>query len=226
MSSPYKLDIFFQYIFKNSQIVYIVKEILKQDNFQHFFPSIDKWDKIKSPAIYHKYKDTKVSKIAKIISFFADPRLWGIVGVVFTIIGFIEQDFPHLITFVTGFFQAFIFYYVIKNLIKRERPFKQIEGIERLDKTGHGFSFPSGHCHHSTILVGLLWLSFYNNPWFIIILLMYNVIVGFSRIVLGVHFISDVIFGIILGYFSLFFHWFLTKNFYLLLNQIIVRILF
>jgi len=203
-----------------------VKEDLKQDNFLHFFPSIDKWDKIKSPQIYHKYKNTKISVFAKIVSYFADPRLWGVVGVVFTIIGFIEQDFTHLITFVSGFFQSFLLYYIIKILIKRERPFKQIEEIERLDKTGHGFSFPSGHCHHSTILMGLIWLSFYNHPWFIIVLLGYNIIVGLSRIILGVHFISDVIVGVLEGYLMLFIHWFLTKNFYLLLNQLIVKILF
>jgi len=205
-----------------------VKEDLKQNNFKHFFPSIDKWDKIKSPQIYHKYENTKIniSVFAKIVSYFADPRLWGIVGFVFTIIGFIEQDFSHLITFISGFLQSFLVYYIIKKLIKRERPFKQIEGIERLDKTGHGFSFPSGHCHHSTILVGLIWLSFYNHPWFIIVLLSYNIIVGLSRLILGVHFISDVIVGVILGYFNVVFYWFLTKNFYLLLNQLIVRILF
>jgi len=203
-----------------------VKEDPIQDNFQHFFPSIDKWDKIKSPQIYHKYKDTKISVIAKTISYFADPRLWGVIGIIFTIIGFIEQDFTHLITFVSAFFQSFLVYYIIKNLMKRERPFKQIEEIERLDKTGHGFSFPSGHCHHSTILVGLIWLSFYNHLWFIIILLGYNIIVGLSRIILGVHFISDVIVGVLEGYIFLFIHWFLTKNFYLLLNQLIVKILF
>lgn len=203
-----------------------MKEDLKQDNFQHFFPSIDKWDKIKSLQIYHKYKNTKISVFAKIVSYFADPRLWGVVGIVFTIIGFIVQDFFHLIIFVSAFFQSFLVYFIIKNLIKRERPFKQIEGIERLDKTGHGFSFPSGHCHHSTILVGIIWLSFYNHPWFIIILLSYNVIVGLSRIILGVHFISDVIVGVILGYFNVVFYWFLTKNFYLILNQLLVKILF
>ena len=202
-----------------------MKEDLKQDNFQHFFPSIDKWDKITTLSKYNKYKNSKISVFAKIVSYFADPRLWGVVGVVFTIIGFIEQDFTHLITFVSGFFQSFLLYYIIKNLIKRERPFKQIEGIERLDKTGHGFSFPSGHCHHSTILVGLLWLSFYNHPWFIIILLGYNVIIGFSRLILGVHFVSDVIVGVFEGYVMLFIHWFGTKNFYLIMNQIIVKIL-
>lgn len=202
-----------------------MNDIKVPDFFQKVFPTIDKCDKKFVNKVYNKFKDTKVPVFAKIISYFADPRLWGVVGVVFTIFGFIEQDFTHLITFLSCFFQSFLLYSLIKNLLKRERPFKQIEGIERLDKTGHGFSFPSGHCHHSTILVGLIWLSFYNRPWFILILLMYNLIVGFSRIVLGVHFISDVIVGVLEGYIMLFFHWFLTKNFYLILNQLIVKIL-
>ena len=201
-----------------------MNDIKVPDFFQKTFPTIDKWDKRTVNSIYNKFKDTKIPYFAKIISYFADPRLWGVVGVVFTIIGFIEHDFSHLITFVSGFLQSFLFYYIIKNLIKRERPFKQIESIERLDKTGHGFSFPSGHCHHSTVLMGLIWLSFF-DPWFIIILLVYNVIVGFSRIILGVHFVSDVIVGVLEGYLMLFIHWFLTKNFYLLLNQLILKIL-
>ncbi len=195
------------------------------DFFQKTFPTIDKWDKRTVKSIYYKFKDTKIPVFARIFSYFGDPRLWGAVGFVFIITGFVEQDFSHLITFVSGFFQSFLIYYIIKNLIKRERPFKRIEGIKRLDKTGHGFSFPSGHCHHSTILVGLLWLSFFNQPWFIIILLVYNVIIGFSRIILGVHFISDVIVGVLEAYLMLLIHWFFTKNFYLIMNQIIVEIL-
>ncbi|QEE16506.1 phosphatase PAP2 family protein [Promethearchaeum syntrophicum] len=202
-----------------------MNDIVVPDFFQKVLPTIDKWDKKYVNKIYKKYKDTKVPAFAKFSSFFADPRLWGLVGIVFTITGFIQEDFTHLITFVSGFFQSFLLYYILKKSIKRERPFQQIESIERLDKTGHGFSFPSGHCHHSTIMVGLFWLSFYNHPWVIIILLIYNVVVGFSRIVLGVHFISDVIVGICEGYLMLFFHWFLTKNFYLILNQLILKIL-
>ena len=140
-----------------------MNDIVVPDIFQKVLPTIDKWDKKLVNKIYNKYKDTKVPVFAKFISFFADPRLWGIIGIVFTITGFIEEDFTHLITFVSGFFQSFLLYSILKNSIKRERPFKQIESIKRLDKTGHGFSFPSGHCHHSTVMVGLFWLSFYDR---------------------------------------------------------------
>jgi len=131
-----------------------VNDIKDPDFFQKTFPTIDKWDKRTVNSIYNKFKDTKIPYFAKIISYFADPRLWGVVGVVFTIIGFIEHDFSHLITFVSGFLQSFLLYYIIKNLMKRERPFKQIESIERLDKTGHGFSFPD---HSNKLKVSNVW---------------------------------------------------------------------
>lgn len=185
-----------------------------QTKISKLIKDIDHWDKEMVLSIYHHKKLSKYVFLWKVISYFGDPRLWGLVVVVFGLYGIITVDFSLLILFTTGFFQSFIIYYIIKKSIKRPRPFKQISEINRLDKTGHGYSFPSGHCHHSTILIGLifiLWLPWWALP----LVLLYNLLIAFSRIFLGCHFPSDTIVGTLEAYLELIIFWFGTKMLYL-----------
>lgn len=90
--------------------------------------------------------------------------------------------------------------YVIKQIIKRPRPI----GIN-LIKEG-GYSFPSGHSTTSMAFYGLLIYLIYkyvNNKLLkttlIVILSLIILLIGTSRIYLGVHYASDVLAGFVLG---------------------------
>ena len=90
--------------------------------------------------------------------------------------------------------------YVIKQIIKRPRPI----GIN-LIKEG-GYSFPSGHSTTSMAFYGLLIYLIYkyvNNKIFktilIVLLSLIILLIGTSRIYLGVHYASDVLAGFVLG---------------------------
>lgn len=190
------------------------------------FPKLDEWDAKYSKQIYHKYSGSKVRKWAKIISFAGDPRLWGPTFVIFGVWGIYKWDFSLLTIFLAGFFQSFAIYFILKNIVKRPRPFVQYKDIIRLDKTGHGYSFPSGHCHHSAILLGLLGIVFFPFPWFIIVLVCYNVAIGYSRLISGCHFPSDTIFGTIEAYLELALFWFLTKDLYIHLYEWLMNLIF
>ena len=86
--------------------------------------------------------------------------------------------------------------YAIKIIIKRDRP-----NILRLIKIGE-YSFPSGHAMISMGVYGYLIYLIYkkiNNLYIkylgIIILSLLIILIGISRIYLGVHYFSDVVAG-------------------------------
>lgn len=89
---------------------------------------------------------------------------------------------------------------VLKNIFKRNRP------LDIMMITESGYSFPSGHAMISCVFYGffiyLIYksnISFRNKVFGIIIISMLILLIGISRIYLGVHFATDVICGYIVG---------------------------
>ena len=77
---------------------------------------------------------------------------------------------------------------LLKIIFQRERPFD----------IGTGFSFPSAHAGAVFSVIPFFVILFKKYKyWFFLI----SGLVAFSRIYLGYHFLSDVIFGLLLGYF-------------------------
>lgn len=88
----------------------------------------------------------------------------------------------------------------LKEIFKRERP----EILEQFD--GTGFSFPSGHSTGAIAFYGfiiyMLWKSNLRSwlKWlFIIILGILAIMIPFSRVILGVHYFTDIIAGMALS---------------------------
>lgn len=111
---------------------------------------------------------------------------------VFWIIGKEDKGFMlFLSVIVTG---AIV--YGLKLLFKRKRPYLVVEGIKKFIEAG-GYSFPSGHASLAFILATVL-SGFYKkgkNLYFLAAL------IALSRIVLGVHYPTDVLAGSLLGIF-------------------------
>lgn len=89
---------------------------------------------------------------------------------------------------------------VVKILVNRPRP-NLANPIIPL----HGKSFPSGHSMTSTIVYGALLLIFFPviqrrlRVWAIAGVVMLVLAIGASRLALGVHYVTDVLGGIVLG---------------------------
>jgi membrane-associated phospholipid phosphatase len=89
---------------------------------------------------------------------------------------------------------------VVKEVVGRPRP-SLVEPVA----TAHGKSFPSGHAMSSTIAYGALLLVFLPaigrkyRPLVIGGTVLLVAAIGFSRLALGVHYITDVVGGYVLG---------------------------
>ncbi len=87
---------------------------------------------------------------------------------------------------------------LLKNIIKRKRPYHVIEGTRLITEGAHGYSFPSGHTSSTFGLATGLSLHF--PKWYVIgPSFLYATIVALSRPYLGAHYPSDLIAGAVLG---------------------------
>jgi membrane-associated phospholipid phosphatase len=98
-----------------------------------------------------------------------------------------------LITFLT----SFIFIRVLKYLFGRKRPYITYNFLDKLAQA-ESLSFPSGHTFEAFAFATAVALLF-KNLWARSFLLLWVILVGLSRMILGMHYLSDVIGGIVLG---------------------------
>ena len=102
---------------------------------------------------------------------------------------------------------------MIKNVALRRRPYFDNDGIKCLkpvasdadiyDISAQGYSFPSAHAMNSVVMYGGL-CRLVKSMAFKTVFVLLPIIVGISRVAVGVHYPTDVIVGWILGLIILF----------------------
>lgn len=112
---------------------------------------------------------------------------------------------------------------LVKNLVLRRRPYMVHDGVKCLkapttseadvnDIAAQGYSFPSGHSTNSACVYGYMPLIF-KHKIFKIMAVALPFIVGLSRVILGVHYPTDVFVGWAMGYIICFGVFFFQKRF-------------
>ncbi len=89
-----------------------------------------------------------------------------------------------------------IIFFVAKNTFRRQRPAENLNAFSTLVVASDKFSFPSGHTSAATLYAAIIYQHF---PIIGALLLLWAAGVGASRVVLGVHYPSDILAGASLG---------------------------
>lgn len=102
-----------------------------------------------------------------------------------------------ILDYLIGFGIVAIIIQILKIIIQRPRPYLTLNLISLIpEKTG--FSFPSGHAGFAFFALGFIWKKFPRFKW---VWLIITILISFSRIYTGVHYLSDILASAIIGLF-------------------------
>ncbi|CAM4194908.1 phosphatase PAP2 family protein [Vreelandella rituensis] len=88
-------------------------------------------------------------------------------------------------------------YRLIKTRLCRERPFiTYCGGIQCSEPARDRYSFPSGHTMHA-VMFSILVAA--HTPWLLPVVIPLALLIAFSRVGLGLHYVSDVVAGASIG---------------------------
>ncbi len=107
-----------------------------------------------------------------------------------------QQGGQFFITVAIAFAIHMPIYWLLKNSLKRRRPPQVIPCFQSIITASDQFSFPSGHSSAAFLLANLTLFFYGLIAW---PLYLWAVFVALSRVVLGVHFPTDILAGIVLG---------------------------
>lgn len=135
-----------------------------------------------------------------IFAFFVGKELLQVIVIILSLYFIHKRLWPELAMLLVGSGGGAVIWYILIGIFERARPADQI-GIVVTDA-----SFPSGHAISSVICYGLLAYLFVPKmpsrfwKWLLIIAVVFTILyVGYSRIYLGGHYLTDVIAGYGLG---------------------------
>ena len=106
-----------------------------------------------------------------------------------------EALLPVLRMAIVGFTGLALYKY-LKSRLVRERPYISLAGIVPGTRALDRYSFPSGHTLHAVSFTVLITASY---PELALLCVPFAMLVAMSRVVLGLHYPSDVVAGAIMG---------------------------
>lgn len=144
-----------------------------------------------------RIRSNRLTEVFKILTHFGSMITVAILAVIMAIV--CKPVWVKIFSVVNVGFVA-VFCWVVKHIVQRPRP----EGIALIEETG--YSFPSAHTMGSVVFYGfiifLIWKYLKNKPLkisFTVLLSIFAILIGYTRVYLGVHYASDVLAAILAG---------------------------
>ena len=160
-------------------------------------------------SLYAARSDTFV-QILMSVSTVGDTATVIVLAAVLAFIFYIYKRHAEMAGLVTAVIGTASVTYVLKHLVQRARPDALYQAYAET-----GYSFPSGHASASAALYGFLaflaWRNLkpgINRTALATLAIAFALLISFSRLYLGVHYLSDVVAGSIVG---MFFAWLGSK---------------
>lgn len=138
----------------------------------------------------------RTKKILRIYVRLGDGYFWIIVALLLWIHRGWQETLPIMLNAGFAFTIVVTLYELIKLNVKRPRPFSVLPSVKQELPLMDQFSFPSGHTMNNLAVATTVMLALPCYYWFLFLL---PLSWGFLRVVFGLHWLSDVIFGIIFG---------------------------
>ena len=150
---------------------------------------------------FANHNNIVLTNIFKFISFICSPKFMILVNVCLFIFIILKKKYKLFLINVASI-ASVVVNNIIKIIIKRERPNFLVLSNET------SYSFPSGHSMISILFFGsiIYLVNKYNIKYrktITILLSIFIILVGLSRLYLGVHFLTDVIGGYLCGFIAL-----------------------
>ena len=175
--------------------IFVVLEIV----FNGFLVAVDVSVNALVPAIYN----TQFIEFSKIINTIFDAIPMIVISFILCIVIWYKDCKKDALFFTSVIMINAILIFLIKNIVQRPRPLNALISLK-------DYGFPSGHVTNALVFFGILSYLLLKNPhikklkFFIIGIFIFMIaLIGFTRIYLNVHWLSDVIGGLAIGGFIL-----------------------
>lgn len=141
------------------------------------------------------------------------PIIAALIPLIFIILGFMKKEremWMQGFMIAAPYLLSVVITNIVKSIVERPRPFTHYAFIQKLSEGGSG-SFPSGHTSDAFSIAMIVSL-FFPKPFVIIPIFIWAILVGYSRMDLGVHYPTDVLAGAFVGISSSLFYFWLVKR--------------
>jgi len=143
----------------------------------------------------HLSQSQRIALFFKTVSRLGDGPFWYVMLLILWIKQGLAYGLQILYLMAAGSVGTAI-YKILKQKTTRPRPYQVHQVIVLGERPLDHFSFPSGHTLHAVMVTTVLG---YIQPVLLVVMLPFTLLVALSRMVLGLHYPSDVIVGALIG---------------------------